>query len=47
MWGSDAPFVGYEGRITYEDVLTQYLEWVPDPSVRQEIDRTALKLYFS
>jgi predicted TIM-barrel fold metal-dependent hydrolase len=46
LWGSDAPFVGYEKRVSYGDVLASYRRWVPDPAVRAQIDRTALKLYF-
>lgn len=47
LWGSDAPFVGYEKRIGYADVLASYRRWVPDEAKRAEIDRTALRLYFS
>ena len=47
LWGSDAPFVGYERRVTYADVLASYRRWVPDADKRAEICRTALKLYFS
>lgn len=47
LWGSDAPFVGYEKRVDYARVLESYYRWVPDPRVRAEIDRTALDLYFS
>lgn len=46
LWGSDAPFVGYEKRITYADVLASFQRWLPDPVKRAEMDRTALKLYF-
>lgn len=46
IWGSDAPFVGYEKRISYPDVLRAYRTWVPDAATRAQIDRTALKLYF-
>lgn len=46
LWGSDAPFVGYERRIDYDCVLESYYRWVPDPRLRAEIDRTALDLYF-
>lgn len=45
LWGSDAPFVGYEKRATYDGVLASYRNWVPDAGKRAEIDRTALKLY--
>lgn len=47
LWGSDAPFVGYEKRISYADVLASYRQWIPDPARRAEIDRTALRLYFA
>lgn len=47
LWGSDAPFVGYEGRVYYTQVLENYFRWVPDSARRDEIDRTALQLYFS
>jgi len=47
LWGSDAPFVGYEQRITYAQVLESYRKWVPDAARRAEIGDTAMKLYFS
>jgi len=47
LWGSDAPFVGYEDRLSYGDVLESFTRWVPDAAVRAEMSRTALKLYFS
>ncbi len=47
LWGSDAPFVGYEARRSYADVLASYHRWVPQAEKRAQIDRTALKLYFS
>lgn len=47
LWGSDAPFVGYEKRVGYGTVLESFRQWVPDPLVRAEISRTALKLYFA
>ena len=47
LWGSDAPFVGYEKRVTYDRVLASWYRWLPDPRLRAEIDRTALDLYFS
>lgn len=46
LWGSDAPFVGYERRMDYAAVLASYCRWVPNAATRDEIDRTALKLYF-
>lgn len=47
LWGSDAPYVGYEKRMSYDQVLASYKAWVPNPLHRSEIDRTGLKLYFS
>lgn len=47
LWGSDSPFVGYEGHITYGHALDCFRRWVPDPAFRAEMSRTALKLYFS
>lgn len=47
LWGSDAPYVGYEKRISYDQILTSYKNWVPDAAKRAEIDRTALRFYFS
>lgn len=47
LWGSDAPFVGYENRVSYEQVLESYSRWLPDPLKRAEICRTGLKFYFS
>jgi predicted TIM-barrel fold metal-dependent hydrolase len=47
LWGSDAPFVGYEKRIDYDRVLASYYRWLPDPRFRAEIDETALQLYFA
>jgi len=47
LWGSDAPFVGYERRVSYARVLDSFRRWVPDPAIRAAISHTALKLYFS
>ncbi|MEI9852147.1 MAG: amidohydrolase family protein [Sphingomonas sp.] len=47
LWGSDCPFVGYEGRVSYARALESFREWVPDPATRAEISRTALRLYFA
>jgi predicted TIM-barrel fold metal-dependent hydrolase len=47
LWGSDSPFVGYEGRITYDHALDCFRRWVPDPAFRAQMSRTALNLYFS
>lgn len=47
VWGSDAPFVGHEGGVTYAGRLESYRYAVPAEATRRAIDRTALKLYFS
>lgn len=47
LWGSDAPFVGYERSVTYGRVLASYRRWVPDRRIRTEIDQTAMRLYFA
>lgn len=47
LWGSDCPFVGYEGRVVYRDTLNAFARWVPDPATRRRISTTALRLYFS
>lgn len=47
LWGSDAPYVGYEDRLSYTRVLETYRTWVPDTAKRAEISQTAMKLYFS
>lgn len=46
LWGSDAPFVGYEGRVIYRDVLESFRQWVPDPATRARISQTGLDFYF-
>ena len=48
VWGSDCPFAGYEGKVTYQDTIDDFLAWVPDPRMRHVIGcETPLKLYFS
>ncbi|MGH3249772.1 MAG: amidohydrolase family protein [Trebonia sp.] len=47
VWGSDAPFVGHEGTVTYQDRIDSYGYAIPSNATRRAIDRTALKLYFS
>jgi predicted TIM-barrel fold metal-dependent hydrolase len=46
LWGSDWPFAGHEGRVTYDQVLADYYDIVPEVTRRHEIDRTALRFYF-
>ncbi len=47
LWGSDWPFAGFEGKVTYDDVLADFYRLVPDPALRRKIDRTALRFYFT
>ena len=46
LWGSDSPFVGFEGRVSYRDTLDAFYGIVPDPAVRRAISETGLRLYF-
>jgi predicted TIM-barrel fold metal-dependent hydrolase len=46
LWGSDWPFAGFEGKVTYAQVLADYYDIVPDAGLRRQIDRTALRFYF-
>lgn len=47
LWGSDWPFAGYEGKVTYKQVLADYYDMVPAAELRRQIDRTALRFYFN
>ena len=47
FWGSDAPFVGMENKVSYPDTVALYQSWLPDPHVRRAIDETAYRFYFS
>jgi predicted TIM-barrel fold metal-dependent hydrolase len=47
LWGSDAPFVGYEDRVSYGQALAQLDRWTADPRVRRALSDTALRFYFS
>jgi predicted TIM-barrel fold metal-dependent hydrolase len=48
VWGSDAPFASFEGKVTYQQTLDDLKLWVPDPEQRRIIGSvTPLKLYFS
>jgi predicted TIM-barrel fold metal-dependent hydrolase len=46
FWGSDAPFVGDEDKMTYERAVALFAEWVPDERVRAAIGETAYSFYF-
>lgn len=47
LWGSDCPFVGYEGKISYQYALDCFRQWVPDVRTRWQISQTGLRFYFS
>ena len=47
LWGSDAPFVGYEGCMNYDRALAQLRAWAPDPATRWALSDTALRFYFA
>jgi predicted TIM-barrel fold metal-dependent hydrolase len=48
VWGSDAPFASFEGKVTYQQTLDDLKRWVPDAAQRRAIGAdTPLKLYFS
>lgn len=47
LWGSDCPFVGHEGAVSYGDTLDAFAAAVPDAHARRAISHTALQFYFS
>jgi predicted TIM-barrel fold metal-dependent hydrolase len=47
LWGSDCPFIGHEGAVSYRDTLDAYAAAVPDAHTRRAISHTALQFYFS
>lgn len=47
LWGSDAPFVGYEREMTYGRTLAQLRSWAPDSVTRRALSDTALRFYFA
>jgi len=47
LWGSDCPFVGHEGAVTYADTIASFHAAVPDAGTRRAISDAALRLYFS
>jgi len=46
FWGSDAPFVGFEDRISYADTLALFYRIMPDPLIRRRMSDAALRFYF-
>jgi predicted TIM-barrel fold metal-dependent hydrolase len=47
LWGSDCPFVGHEGAVTYGDTLDAFAAAIPDARTRRAISDAALAFYFS
>jgi predicted TIM-barrel fold metal-dependent hydrolase len=45
LWASDWPFVGHEGKVSYRQMVESFERAVPDPLVREQIGRTAARLY--
>lgn len=46
FWGSDAPFVGAEDRVTYAQTLDTLYRIVPDARIRRQMSDAALRFYF-
>lgn len=46
FWGSDAPFVGAEERMTYTEALETLYRIVPDARDRRRMSDAALRFYF-
>ncbi|HEY8579301.1 MAG TPA: amidohydrolase family protein [Beijerinckiaceae bacterium] len=47
VWGSDWPFAAFEDSVDYAQTLRAFAACVPDEAHRREMDRAALRLYFS
>lgn len=45
LWGSDCPWVGYEGRFTFRDTIDWFEDFVPDALARERIGRNGLEMY--
>ena len=45
LFGSDWPFVGHEDTVSYADTVTWFEQAIPDATMREEIGRTAARLY--
>jgi predicted TIM-barrel fold metal-dependent hydrolase len=46
FWGSDAPYVGAEDRVSYADTLQTLYRIIPDARVRRQMSDAALRFYF-
>jgi predicted TIM-barrel fold metal-dependent hydrolase len=47
LWGSDAPFVGHEGEVSYRDVIEEFHRAVPDAAMRDALGQSAYSFYFA
>jgi predicted TIM-barrel fold metal-dependent hydrolase len=47
LWGSDCPFVGHEGAVSYRGTLDAFEAAIPDARTRRAISDAALDFYFS
>lgn len=45
LFGSDWPFVGHEDDVTYRDAVNWFEKAIPDAATREQIGRTAARLY--
>lgn len=46
FWGSDAPFVGAEDRVSYAQTLDTLYRTIPDAATRRAMSDAALRFYF-
>lgn len=46
FWGSDAPFVGEEDRVSYQQTLDTLYRIIPDARARRQMSDAALRFYF-
>lgn len=46
FWGSDAPFVGAEDRVSYAQTLETLYHIIPDARTRRRMSDAALRFYF-
>lgn len=46
LWGSDAPFIGHEGRVTYREAIDRFATIIPDAQARRRMSDAALRLFF-
>jgi predicted TIM-barrel fold metal-dependent hydrolase len=46
LWGSNAPFVGHEGKLSYAQAVAEFRDIVPDAAARRAIGETGYRFYF-